>query len=244
MTGNAPIARRSRLKCCITPSPYTREERQYPTAFLYAAAAVRAERSVLPIRLRWLPLQRRDGAEGNYAREPVNEFRGRCLASTATQAPLQMLLWLQQLTQEPHSDKMPVLAQHLALTSLFVCLRVFHGAAVLLSIPTAIGLGDLGQPLIHLFFQHGAFNKHSSSLTYLALIGYLVGLTGHVAGDLLSKGFYALKDARTPLFTTVFSLLVRTGLIIFLLKLFVGKSALIAISLAASRAITAEALLR
>src|SRR6266478_3010692 len=99
MTGNAPIARRSRLKCCITPSPYTREERQYPTAFLYAAAAVRAERSVLPIRLRWLPLQRRDGAEGNDAREPVNEFRGRCLASTATQAPLQMLLWLQQLTQ-------------------------------------------------------------------------------------------------------------------------------------------------
>ncbi len=117
------------------------------------------------------------------------------------------------------------------------------GAAVLLSIPTAIGLGVLGQPLIHLLFQHGAFNKHSSSLTYLALIGYLVGLTGHVAGDLLSRGFYALKDARTPLFTNIFSLLVRTGLIIFLLKLFVGKSALIAISLAASGAITAEALL-
>jgi len=117
------------------------------------------------------------------------------------------------------------------------------GAAVLLSIPTAIGLGVLGQPLIHLLFQHGAFNKHSSSLTYLALIGYLVGLTGHVAGDLLSRGFYALKDARTPLFTNIFSLLVRTGLIIFLLKLFVGKSALIAISLAASGAVTAEALL-
>jgi len=117
------------------------------------------------------------------------------------------------------------------------------GAAVLLSIPTAIGLGVLGQPLIRLLFQHGAFNKHSSSLTYLALIGYLVGLTGHVAGDLLSRGFYALKDARTPLFTNVFSLLVRTGLIIFLLKLFVGKSALIAISLAASGAVTAEALL-
>ncbi|SRR5260221_14539130 len=55
--------------------------------------------------------------------------------------------------------------------------------------------------------------------------------------------FYALKDARTPLFTNIFSLLVRTGLIIFLLKLFVGKSALIAISLAASGAVTPEALL-
>jgi putative peptidoglycan lipid II flippase len=117
------------------------------------------------------------------------------------------------------------------------------GTAIILTLPMAIGLGILGKPLIHLLFQHGAFGLHSTDLTYLALVGYLVGLPGQVAGDLISRGFYALKDARTPLFTNLFSLLVHTGLIIFLLKLLAGASALIAIPLAASGAVTAEALL-
>ncbi len=124
----------------------------------------------------------------------------------------------------------------------FLTLKVV-GTAVLLSIPMAIGLGVLGKPLIHLLFQHGAFGGHSTNLTYLALIGYLIGLPGHVAGDLISRGFYALKNASPPLFTNIFSLLVRTGLIILLLRLLAGKSALIAIPLAASGAVAAEALL-
>jgi putative peptidoglycan lipid II flippase len=117
------------------------------------------------------------------------------------------------------------------------------GAAILLSIPTAIGLALLGKPLIHLLFQHGAFGQLSSSLTYLALIGYVVALPGQVAGDLISRSFYALKDARTPLFTNVFSLLVRIGLIVFLLRLLAGGPALIAIPLATAGAVTAEAVL-
>jgi putative peptidoglycan lipid II flippase len=122
-------------------------------------------------------------------------------------------------------------------------MRKVVGAAVLLSVPTAIGLVVLGQPLIHLLFQHGAFTYHSSYLTFLALVGYAIGLPGQVAGDLLARSFYSFKDARTPLFTNIFALLVRFGLIILLLKLLAGTSVLIAIPLAASGALTAEALL-
>ena len=122
-------------------------------------------------------------------------------------------------------------------------MRKVVGAAVLLSIPTALLLVILGKPVIHLLFQHGAFTRHSSSLTYLALIGYAIGLPGVVAGDLLARSFYALKDARTPLFTNIFALIVRFGFIIFLLKLLAGASVLLAIPLAASGALTAEALL-
>ncbi len=122
-------------------------------------------------------------------------------------------------------------------------MRKVVGAAVLLSIPTAILLVILGGPVIHLLFQHGAFTRHSSSLTYLALIGYAIGLPGVVAGDLLARSFYSLKDARTPLFTNIFALIVRLGFIIFLLKLLAGTSVLLAIPLAASGALTAEALL-
>jgi len=124
----------------------------------------------------------------------------------------------------------------------YLMLKVI-GAAVLLSIPTAIVLGVLGKPMIHLLFQHGAFDQHSSYLTFLALVGYAVGLPGQVAGDLLARSFYSLKDARTPLFTNIFALLARFGLIVFLLKLLAGSSALIAIPLAASGALTAEAVL-
>ncbi|HEX9134251.1 MAG TPA: lipid II flippase MurJ, partial [Ktedonobacteraceae bacterium] len=66
---------------------------------------------------------------------------------------------------------------------------------------------------------------------------------GVVAGDLLARSFYALKDARTPLYTNIFALIVRLGFIIFLLKLLAGTSVLLAIPLAASGALTAEALL-
>lgn len=116
-------------------------------------------------------------------------------------------------------------------------------AAVMLSIPTAIVLCVLGKPVIHLLFQHGAFDQHSSHLTFLALVGYAVGLPGQVAGDLLARSFYSLRDARTPLFTNIFALLARFGLIVFLLKLLAGSSALLAIPLAASGALTAEAML-
>jgi putative peptidoglycan lipid II flippase len=52
------------------------------------------------------------------------------------------------------------------------------GAALLPGLPAAILLCIMGRPLIHLFFQHGAFKRNSTNLTDLALIGYAVGLPG------------------------------------------------------------------
>lgn len=117
------------------------------------------------------------------------------------------------------------------------------GAAVLLGIPTGLALCVSGRPLIHLLFQHGAFNNHSTSLTTLALIGYAVGLPGFIASELVVRSFYSLKDARTPLLTNIFALAARFGLILFLLKILIGKIAILALPLAASGAAIAEALL-
>jgi len=118
------------------------------------------------------------------------------------------------------------------------------GAAVLLSIPCAIGLYLFGKPAIHILFQHGAFTKHSTEVTALALFGYAVGLPASIAGELLVKSFYALKDARTPLFTNIFSLASHLGLIILLLKaMATSKYVILAIPLASSISATAEALL-
>ncbi len=117
------------------------------------------------------------------------------------------------------------------------------GASILLTVPAAILLWLLGKPIIHLLFQHGAFNQHSSNLTNLAVIGYAVGLPGIVAGELLAGGFFALKDTRTPLFANLFALAARYGLIVLLLHMLYGTHIILAIPLALSGAATAEAVL-
>jgi len=115
------------------------------------------------------------------------------------------------------------------------------GGAVLLCIPAALALFFFAKPAIHLLFQHGKFTAHSSALTSLALFGYAVGLPGLTANALLVTCFYALKDARTPLFTGIVAIVVRIALLLLLFHLLTGRYTILAIPLAASIAGTAEA---
>jgi putative peptidoglycan lipid II flippase len=117
------------------------------------------------------------------------------------------------------------------------------GAAIALLVPAAIVLALVGKPLIHLLFQHGAFDAHSSQLTYLALIGYAIALPGSAAGDLITRGFFALKDAQTPLYTNIFALFSRWGLILLLLDILPGDLVILSIPLALAGSATAEAVL-
>ena len=115
------------------------------------------------------------------------------------------------------------------------------GGAVLISIPIAVLLVIFGKPVIHLVFQHGAFTKHSSSLTALALIGYAFGLPGTVASLLFMRSFFALKNAIIPLLTNIFALAIHIGLLLFLLKTLTGKYVILAIPLATGITGTIEA---
>ena len=117
------------------------------------------------------------------------------------------------------------------------------GGAVLLCIPTALLLCVFGKPAIHLLFQHGKFTAHSSALTSMALYGYAVGLPGATASALLVTCFYALKDARTPLFIALAALLVRIALLLLLFHWLSGRDTILAIPLAASIADTVAATL-
>jgi putative peptidoglycan lipid II flippase len=108
-------------------------------------------------------------------------------------------------------------------------------------IPAALALYFFGKPAIHLLFQHGAFNAHSSALTSMALLGYAIGLPGLTANELLVTCFYALKDARTPLFTGIVTLVAHIALLLLLFTLLKGRYTILAIPLAASIAATVEA---
>jgi hypothetical protein len=101
----------------------------------------------------------------------------------------------------------------------------------------------LGKPIIHLLFQHGAFTPRSSSLVYIALIGYACILPGRVADELLNRSFYALKDARTPLFIDIVALGARIGLVLILIRLLHDKYLILSIPLAVGGAAALEAVL-
>jgi putative peptidoglycan lipid II flippase len=117
------------------------------------------------------------------------------------------------------------------------------GGAVLISIPIAVLLSIFGKPAIHILFQHGAFTKHASSLTALALIGYAIGLPGNVASLLFMRSFYALKNAVIPLLTHILAIAAHISLLVFLLETLTGKYAILVIPLAVGVTATAEACL-
>ena len=101
-----------------------------------------------------------------------------------------------------------------------------------LTIPSGIGLMILSKPLVAFLLQHGQFGEASTDLTQAALLFYAVGLFAHAAVEILSRGFYALGDTRTPVIFAVVSLV--TNLI--LSAIFVGPFEVRGLALAVSLA--------
>ncbi|MHB8599829.1 MAG: murein biosynthesis integral membrane protein MurJ [Ktedonobacteraceae bacterium] len=106
------------------------------------------------------------------------------------------------------------------------------GGAFILSILASLFLFVLGKPLIHLLFQHGAFNKHASAATGTALMGYAIALPGLAMAALLFIIFYALKDAWTPFFVNLIGLGIHFLLVVSLLRTLHGQHIILAIPLA------------
>lgn len=70
------------------------------------------------------------------------------------------------------------------------------------SIPSAVGLIVLGQPLISLL-ERGAFDATASALVYSTLSMFTLGLIVHSALEVIARSFYADKDTLTPLFAAL-----------------------------------------
>lgn len=117
------------------------------------------------------------------------------------------------------------------------------GAAIALTVPAALLLAIFGHLVIRVIFQHGAFNVHDSALTYLVLLGYIIGIPGIASGPLIATGFIALKDTRTPLFMNTFTLVMRYALVALLFRTLTGPSQLLSIPLGLSISATVEAAL-
>ncbi|MFN8496935.1 MAG: murein biosynthesis integral membrane protein MurJ [Anaerolineae bacterium] len=81
-----------------------------------------------------------------------------------------------------------------------------------LTIPTAIGMLVLAQPLVAVLFQRGAFNAESTALVAASLWGWCLGLVAHSALEIVARTFFAMKDTFTPLKIGFVSMLINMAL--------------------------------
>ncbi len=79
----------------------------------------------------------------------------------------------------------------------------------LLTIPAACGLIVLGDPIISLVYQSGRFRAFDTNMVAWALAAYSIGLAGYAAIKVLSPSFYALDDAKTPMYVSLASIAVH-----------------------------------
>jgi putative peptidoglycan lipid II flippase len=70
--------------------------------------------------------------------------------------------------------------------------------ALLLTVPAAAGLMVLCGPIISVLFERGAFGAEASRATSAALAAYALGLPAYVLIKVLTPGFFAREDTRTP----------------------------------------------
>jgi len=79
----------------------------------------------------------------------------------------------------------------------------------LLTLPAAVGLILLAEPIISVIYQHGRFNAEATHQTAAALQFYAIGLAAYSAVKVLAPAFYAIDRRYLPMMVSIFSIAVN-----------------------------------
>jgi putative peptidoglycan lipid II flippase len=80
---------------------------------------------------------------------------------------------------------------------------------LMLSLPAALALWLLADPLIRTLFERGRFGPDDTLRTASALAAYAAGLPAFVLVKALTPGFFAREDTRTPLYIATTAIVVN-----------------------------------
>ena len=130
----------------------------------------------------------------------------------------------------------PTLAEQAATESMDALRRTLSVSLRLilfLTLPASVGLMILGKPLVTFLFEHGAFTASSTDVTAAALVFYAIGLFAQGGIEILSRGFYALSDTRTPVTFAIVCMLANLVLCLILVGPFGVRGLGLALSLSA-----------
>ncbi len=101
-----------------------------------------------------------------------------------------------------------------------------------ITIPAAVGLVLLREPIVALLFERGEFDARATQLTAQALLYYSMGLWAFSAVRVVVSTFFAMQDTKTPLKLAAISILANVVLGIVLMKPFAHGGLALATSLA------------
>lgn len=91
-----------------------------------------------------------------------------------------------------------------------------------LTLPAAVGLIILSEPIVRLLLQGGKFGPESTRLTGWALSFFAAGLVGHAVVEIATRAFYALKNTKTPVTIAVAAMLLNILFSLGLMNFFAG----------------------
>ncbi len=112
-------------------------------------------------------------------------------------------------------------------------------SVVALTVPAAVGLILLGQPLLSFLYERGQFDAAAVDAVYATLRFFALGLVGHATLELAARAFFAQQDTVTPLIVAAVTAVLAIGLGILLM----GPLGAGGLALGNSIAITVEVLL-
>ena len=118
---------------------------------------------------------------------------------------------------------LPHLARHAALndtTALHNRLLVGIRQTLFLTLPAAIGLFILAEPVIASIYQYGRFTADSTAITALALRGYAVGLVSYAAIKVIAPAFSTIDRPGIPLRISLTGIVVNMTLNYLLIRVY------------------------
>lgn len=117
--------------------------------------------------------------------------------------------------------------------------------ALLLTVPAAVALLVVAEPIIRVLFERGAFSSADTRATAHALAAFSIGLPAFVLIKVLQPSFFAREDTRTPMRFAGVNLVLNAGgsLLLFFVFKAAGFMPHVGIALATSLAAWINALM-
>jgi putative peptidoglycan lipid II flippase len=179
---------------------------------------IATHRAGMSLRLRWPRLSddtRRllrimvPGAIGAGVMQ-INLLIGQMIATLLPKGALPMLYFADRVYQLPlgligiaiGTVLLPDLSRRLARDGA-AAMAVFNRAielALFFTLPAAVALMVVPDPIIAVLFQRGRFDAAAATGTAWALAAFATGLPAYVLNRVLTPGFFARHDTRTPLY--------------------------------------------
>ncbi|MGC4192448.1 MAG: murein biosynthesis integral membrane protein MurJ [Thermomicrobiales bacterium] len=108
-----------------------------------------------------------------------------------------------------------------------------------LTFPASAGLLLVREPIVQVIYERGNFGPADTALVIAPLAFFAIGLVGYGLTEIVTRVFYATRDTRTPVITTILTV----GLNIVLCGLFVHSLGAAGLALALSLTTASEAVI-